>query len=151
MLGRLPDRAFLMPTQEFIIDFDDRAVKAKFIARIGSATGKHRITVAPYKPKRSLRANAYWWAAVVPAFQNFMFRKGQWFEPEEIHEFFLQKFASRPVVDPITGEVLSIIGARSSKMNTDEFCEFVNKAKDWMLDRFGVFVPEPEIYHAEKK
>lgn len=135
-----------MPATERIIDFDDRATKVQFLSRAGGLTGRIRVTMERHKPKRSLRANARYWAAVVPAFQSYMRSHGQYFEPEEIHEFFLQKFASRNVIDPRTGEVLAVIGRRSSKMDAGQFAAWVHDVEGWMLDRHGVVVPDPEMF-----
>jgi hypothetical protein len=129
---------------ERIIDFDDRAEKVRHVSKVGALSGKWRVSYRPYKPTRSLKANAFWWAAVIPAFQQFMRQHGQYFEPEEVHEFFLAKFASRNVIDPKTGEVLSVVGKRSSKMDTTQFSEFVNTCIEWMEERFGIVVSQPD-------
>lgn len=136
--------------QEKIVDFDDRAEKARVLGRMGALRGKWRLMAAPYRPRRSLKANAFWWGCVLPAFQEFMRSHGQFFEAEEIHEFFLQKFAARSVIDPNTGEVLSMIGRRSSKMDTAEFSAFVNNAIGWMHDRYQIVVPEPDVMCARE-
>jgi hypothetical protein len=130
--------------QGTLIDFADREQKLKVLSKLGALSGRYLLSVRPYKPKRSLRANAYYHAAVVPAFREFMREHGQFFEPEECHEFFLQKFSSKNVIDPETGEVLAVIGRRSSKMDSGQFSEFVNTVIGWLQDRCGVIVPEPE-------
>ncbi len=139
-----------MAERELIIDWDDRQQKAKWLTSFGVLSGKWRFTMRPYKPRRSLRANSYYWACIIPSFVKFMQSHGQFFEPEEAHEFLLQKFASKNVVDPKTGEVLSVIGCRSSKMDGGQFAEYINNCKEWLLDRFGVIVPEPELFRKEE-
>jgi len=134
-----------MAKEELIIDMGNRDQKMKLLAKIGALSGPWRIDLRPYKPSRSLKANAYLWVAVYPAFRQFMESNGQFFEPEEIHEYFLQKFASKPVIDPVTGEVMSVIGKRSSQTDTSEFSEYVSQCKNWMIDKFGIVVAEPEL------
>jgi len=133
-----------MKPPETIIDLSDVSAKRSLLTKLGALSGRWCMTMRPYKPRRSLKANVYYHAAVIPTFKRFMQNHGQFFEAEEVHEFFLQKFASRNVVDPITGEVLSVLGRRSSKMDSTQFSEFVNACIDWMQDRFGIVVPEPE-------
>lgn len=130
--------------QETIIDLSDVRRKSTFLSKLGALTGLWRITIEPHRPRRTLNQNARYWAAVVPAFQTFMRENGQFFGPEEVHEFFLQKFASRNVVDPKTGEVMSVIGSRSSKMDVAQFSEYTDTVEAWMLDKFGVVVFDPE-------
>jgi hypothetical protein len=131
------------PTER-VIDFDDRAEKLRHVAKVGALSGKWRVSYRPYKPTRSLKANGYYWSAVVPAFQEFMRQHGQYFDEDEVHEFFLQRFSGRNVIDPKTGEVLSVIGTRSSKMDSSQFLDFVEDIRGWAMDRFGVYIPEPD-------
>ncbi len=135
--------------QSAVVDFSDRSAKIGLLARLGALTGSWRVEFKPHKPKRSLRANAYYWAAVVPTFQAFMRGHGQFFTDEEVHEFLLQTHSSRMVIDPTTGEALATIGQRSSKMDAAEFAAYVDRCIGWMVDRFDVVVPEPE--YAERR
>lgn len=134
-----------MARQRTVIDFSDATRRTKFLAYFSACRDVMEFEWGPYKPRRSLRANAFYWAAVVPAFQAFMRAHGQFFADEEVHEFLLGTIAGKPVVDPLTGEVLKVVGTRSSKMNTAQFAEYVNGCMGWMLDRWGVEVPPPEL------
>ena len=128
-----------------IIDFSDIHAKRTFMRAVGAMDGKWTMTAERWKPRRSLKANARYWAAIVPAFKEFMRSHGQHYSEEEIHEFFLQEIVGRPVVNPRTGEVMRTIGKRSSKMNTAEFAEYTNRIEEWMVDKFGIVVEEPEM------
>lgn len=134
-----------MNEHEQIIDLSNRDAKRQLMQAIGAKLGLWRLSMREHKPRRSLKSNAYYWSAVVPTFQAFMREHGQFFDKDQVHEFFLQTHAALNVVDPLTGEVLSVIGKRSSQMDQDEFSAFVNAAVGWMSDRFGIIVPEPEL------
>ena len=140
-----------MKNPEEIIDFSDRTQKLRFLSRIGTFAGKWRFSFRKYKPKRSLKANGFYWAAVVPAMQEFMREHGQIFDADQVHEFFLQTHSSVPVVDPFTGEVLKEIGQRSSEMDSGEFAEYVNDCIAWMYERFLITVPDPAEYYNTKQ
>lgn len=129
-----------MEDHERIFDMTDPIEKRKLLNRIGTMTGKWVVGAYPYKPRRSNRANAFYWAAIIPAFARFMHSHGTAFSKEEVHEFLLQQFANREVVNPISGEVIAKIGRRSSKMNTEQFSAYVNSCMEWMEEKFGIIL-----------
>jgi hypothetical protein len=141
--------------EEKLIDFDDREQKRNFLSKCGVITGKWWFSARPFKRQRSLKANARYWAGVVPAWQEFMRKNGQHFNKDEVHEFFLQMFAGREVADPKTGVVFTVIGRRSSKMDSAQFSKFTNDCEDWMLEKWNVTVPDIELYqpaaHSRKR
>jgi hypothetical protein len=137
-----------------IIDFADRNAKGEFLRalslKLGVLTGSWKyeeddrgnFSVRRWRPRRSNQANAYYWAAVVPAFQAFLRDQGQFFTKDEIHEFLKAKLLPpRELIDPKTGEVLGTLPARSSEMDSDAFARFVNDVIDWLASMFGIVVP----------
>lgn len=127
-----------------IIDLSDRIAKAKLQGVLAGLQGPHRISIEKHRPRRSLKANAFYHAAVIPALQSFMRGNGQYFDHDEIHEFLLARFAGKNVIDPNTGKVLAVVGTRSSKMDVEQFATFVDHCIGWMQDRLGIPIPEPE-------
>jgi hypothetical protein len=132
-------------TEPIVVNFSDADRKRDFMFRLAALRDRWKITLEKCGPRRSIKSNQRYWAAVIPTFQRFMQQHGQYFTKEEIHEFALQKFASRAVVNPLTGDVLSVIGQRSSKMNQERFIKFVEDFEGWMVDVFGLVVPEVEM------
>lgn len=139
-----------MAEERKLFNFANPGERSLLLQKIGSLTGQWWITVKRFSNRRSLKANAYYWVAVVPAFQRFMRTQGQYFSDEEIHEFFLQEFSGRPVVNPKTGEVMRIVGKRSSKMDKEQFAQYVNDCIGWMQDKFQIPVDDPDTFATQQ-
>jgi hypothetical protein len=134
-----------MEAQQAIIDLDDISAKQDFIARFMRLTGKWLVTMKPHRPKRSIQANKYLWVCY-EHFRQFLALHEQFHEKEEIHEFFLHKFAARNILDPLTGEIMGEVGARSSKMDSLVFSRYVDSIRHWCMERFELNIPSPEEY-----
>jgi len=150
VIGEETRRLNMARGEPFIIDHDDALQRARFLSRAGNLRGKWVWTAKEYVPVRSLSANRFWWGVVIPAFQRYMRDHGQFFEKEEIHEFFLQKLAAKTLIDPVTGEVTTI-GRRSSKMDKIDFAQLSNDAIGWMHDRHGIDMPQQADFAPARK
>lgn len=92
------------------------------------------IVVKEIKKKRSNEQNAYYWAAIVPALQYGIREQwGEVLDSEEAHSFLKNEFLKREVIDKETGEV-KIIHKSTAKLTKDEFMQYINKCKDYLLN-----------------
>ena len=68
-----------------IFDLSDLTTKRKLMVQIGAMTGPHRVEIKKFRKTRSERANAWWWAAVIPAFQEYEREQGNERTPDQCH------------------------------------------------------------------
>lgn len=115
------------------------------------------LTVKEYRATRSVRQNNYYWGVVIPHMvAGFVAAGNVWLNPanrkhcEMIHEVLIERFLSN-------GEDLvmpdgSVRKSRSSttKANTKEFAEFIERVKAFAIDTMGITIPEAgEIFSDE--
>jgi hypothetical protein len=136
-------------TDREILNLSDRETKRKLLSRIGALSGAWQLELKQWRPRRSNRANSYYWAAVIPTFREFLREQGQFFTGEEIHDFLKAKLLPvREIHDPNTGEVIGAVPARSSGLASAACARFVDDAINWLGSTFGIVVPDPSLYRA---
>lgn len=92
------------------------------------------IEVRKRRSKRSLKANAFYWAAVLPPIKE---RLEGW-TLDEVHEAMKAKFLSKE--DLTLG--LTKIGS-SRKLNTEQFAEYLDSIILWAAEKLGVVIELP--------
>lgn len=134
---------------------DDVPTKRRFMQKVQTMTGLWEIQMKPRRFTRSLNQNAYYWAAVVTPFTEWL--RGEWgdsnVQVEQAHELLKTKvLGTRELVNKKTGEAIEI--TRSSKMlDTHEFGEFIDNAAAWLAEFTGIVVLSPDLFweQPEKK
>ncbi|HYG68163.1 MAG TPA: hypothetical protein VD838_10905 [Anaeromyxobacteraceae bacterium] len=105
------------------------------------AEGEVEVTIR--KPKRSGRANAYWWGAVLPAIQRGLAEAGQAVSCEALHVHFAEKYLP-PRIEEVFG-ITQVMRGRTSELDSTSFFDFVEAVRfDEEVLALGVEVPEPE-------
>lgn len=112
------------------------------------------MVISEYKPKRSNPQNAYWWAVIVPHFLEGLRDSGHtWLSPdckehlELVHDLICRKFL------PKEGTIVLKDGfeyeerGRTSKLNTQEMTELIDRVRHFTLEMFGIHIPLPEELH----
>ncbi len=128
-----------------IVNFDIDADKRKLWAAMKHLKGKQRVEICRYRPRRSDKANAYYWSCVMPAAaQGLTESQGETFDCETAHEFFKSLFLSRPVVNKATGELIANIVGSSAVLDTARFTEYVEQVRTWCAEYLGVLIPDPQ-------
>lgn len=128
-----------------IIDLDNTDNKRRLMLQIGTLRGVYEVDIQPRRLTRSLAQNRYWWAVVCQSFSDFL--KEQDYEAcslEMGHEILKAKFLMVPLVDPTTGEVIAHRVRSTTELTTAEFSEFMDNARAWLQDFFGIITPDPE-------
>lgn len=97
------------------------------------------VTVGDVPRPRSLKANRYWWAALMRALADYT---GD--TEENCHEWLVLQLAPMEIVDPITGEIKTV-RKRTSKMTSAEFAELCLKAQE-LCQSIGLQRISPEQY-----
>jgi hypothetical protein len=104
------------------------------------------VSVKPYKPKRSIRQNNWYYGVAIPMIQAFILEtQGEKYSKEEINQYHLNT-----VVKPVI-EVKAILQTpctiykikRTSEMNTVEFMEFKEKIQMYWA-KMDLIIPDPD-------
>lgn len=138
-----------MSEEKLILNFDDIAVKRKFMSRAGALRGIWEVSMKPKRPTRSLDQNAYWWSAVVTPFCEWLNDEwGERVELEQAHEMLKQKILGTKTIE-MDGQMITI-PATSRKLNTAEFAEMIEKASNWLAEFTGIIVVSSDLYYETK-
>lgn len=85
------------------------------------------------RPRRSTKANRYYWGAVLPAIQTAYYDSGVDVETEGLHEIYKRNFLpnqSRTVRHPDTGEELEIVDPpTTTTLDQTQFSEYLEKIR----------------------
>ena len=84
------------------------------------------VEVKPYKSKRSIEANKFYWACVNHISKEARFENGRRFSPETLHEFFKREFIG--CIDLPNG---GVIGMSSTNLNETEFAIYTTRVQAW--------------------
>lgn len=139
-------------TLKQVLNFDNLGTKRNFMQKVQTMSGLWEISMKPRRFTRSLSQNAYYWAAVVTPFTEWL--RAEWgdnsIQVEQAHELLKTKIlGTKELVNKQTGEEIQI--TRSSKMlDTHEFGEFIEQAAAWLAEFTGIVVLPSEMYFEEK-
>lgn len=94
------------------------------------------IYVSDTRKARSTSQNRYYWAVVIKELSDL------WgFDKEDVHEILKVKFLKRTTYD-LGGEIIE--AALSSRvLNTVEFTKYLDSIRQWALEKFGLYIPQP--------
>ena len=114
-----------------------------FIAELDAGKG-WTVTVEERKPLRSHQQNRYLWAIY-----DYILKVGgevmAGWDKEDLHTFFLGEHNGWEVRE-LFGRKRNVPVKRSSKMNKQEFTDYVAFIQRYMAER-GVVIPDPEVAH----
>lgn len=136
-----------------VLDLSDVATKRKLMSKISVLTGLWEVSIKPRKITRTLNQNAYYFAAVVAPFTDWL--KEQYGDPqitsEQAHEMLKVKILGldEKLIDG-TGEVLKLI-PRSKTLDTFEFGQYIDKCAEWLATFCGIVVLDSELFYESKE
>ncbi len=100
----------------------------------------------PYKPNRSNQQNKYLWGVVYKSILDHFVLTGNYgYTSEDMHDFLKGRYLAHKgkVIDD--GESVMVVGVKTSRLNKEEFSEYVNNIKAWALDKLGIEIPESDV------
>ena len=90
------------------------------------------VCIKKWRDKRSNQQNKYYWGAIIPLLaENFGY------ENEEMHEALKFKFLSK-------GHTTLPTVISTTKLDTQDFFEYIEKIKRWATIEYQIVLPEPE-------
>jgi hypothetical protein len=127
-------------TDAGLIEIDAEAVRS---VRQYYADAKLLITVKKFSGKRSIQQNRWYRGCVLPALKEALTKLwGEEPTNEEVHELLRQKFLSKEVSDPETGQVM-LIPKSTASLTKEEFFVFVEKVRKWASEFLYINIPDP--------
>lgn len=124
-------------TPKFFGEVDDKGKleifeKDKFEMFIASLTGKVEIVVKKFKKNRSVPQNSYLWGVVYKLISD---HTG--YESADLHNHFKAHFLKKKV-----GGLTTFYS--TTKLDTLQFGEYIEKIKDFAAKRLDVHIPDPD-------
>ena len=104
--------------------------------------GPATLTIEREQATRSAQANAYYWAVVVKAIAD---HTG--YTADEVHEILKLKFLPKDVALACgNGEVVAefVIGGSTTKLTVGEFCDYIERIRQWAFEALDVAIPPPD-------
>ncbi|MDX1545606.1 MAG: hypothetical protein R3247_01380 [Rhodothermales bacterium] len=112
------------------------------------AGGEVRIRLS--RPKRTTKANAYYWAAVIQPIRAALLEAGQVASAEDVHELFKARYLA-PRVAEVFGEA-HVLSGSTAELDQTAFFEYVEAIRtDEDVLALGVFVEDaPESLRSHR-
>ena len=107
---------------------------------------KLEITMKVFRYLRSVSQNNYYWGVVIPTIRAWHKEQtGDKLSPEQVHAFnLIHIMGDEPKIQEVKGrQVVTLSIKSSSKMNTKEFSDFVEKIQAF-YDEKGCYIPNPK-------
>lgn len=120
---------------------DDPAGYARALSRKDGT--RMSMTVKRFVPKRSNDINAYWWACVIPLFQEEMGIDDKY----RVHEIILMQLGHCEIKEVFGRQAR--VAKPTKDMPADEFRDLIKKAERLFGDYFGGRFPPQESSHAQ--
>lgn len=107
---------------------------------------KLELSLKVFRYLRSLGQNNYYWGVVIPTIRAWNKETtGESISPEQVHAFnLIHIMGDEPKIEEVMGrQVVTLSIKSSSKMNTKEFSEFIEKIQAH-YDEKGCYIPNPK-------
>ena len=111
----------------------------KYVASLPVSEKPLEVKIKPFKRKRRVEANAYYWLLLTHIAQEMYRMKltDQYYTPEMLHEYYKRKFLGKRVV--INGDVL-LLPESSADKSVLEFLDYVTQVEA-DASEMGIIVP----------
>lgn len=135
---------------ERVVNFDDAADRRRCLDGFARLRGQWRITAVRFRPRRSDRANAWYWPCIVGDFHAWLKEQGWDVSKDQAHEMLKHRFLRREAIDPATGEVVGEYTESTTRLDSAQFSEYCEQCRAWLAEFCGIHVPDPDPDHASK-
>lgn len=135
-----------------VLNFDSVETKRRFMQKVQKLRGLHEVSIQPRKKTRSLNANAYYWAAYVAPFTEWL--QDEWGDPtittEQAHTVLKKHVLGVKERVLSTGEPIELIPT-THDMDKDDFAIYLDKAKEWLREFAGILVLDSDLFWESKE
>lgn len=144
-------------TFDAYVCFENLAQKRQLWEYLKSLNGTNRVRItSARKGKRSGQQNRYYWGVIIKAFADYLYEDGtadSKLEAAEIaHEYLKRRFNSMAVsmINKETGEEkIERLVKSTTKLSTKEFCDYVDRCRNWLKETLGITTMDPGQYVPE--
>jgi hypothetical protein len=128
-----------------IIDFDSRTLRQQVMSIVGRLSGLYEVKLKPRRATRTTRANAYYWAAIVTPFYEFLREQDPFItDKQQAHvEIKRQVLGTREVR---AGGFVYRIVPTTHDMDGPTFWDFVERAAFFISDKVKIDPLNPREY-----
>lgn len=136
-----------MGKDTLLINMSDAAAKRQLMTEIGRLSGLYEFYLKPRKRTRSLDQNAYYWAAVVQPFTEWLREAygDTQIDKEQAHEMLKVKVLGL-TEKQVGDEVLRLV-PRSKTLTVEQFGEYIEKCAAWLAEFCEIIVVPSEMFH----
>lgn len=138
-----------MSKDTILINMSDAAAKRQLMIEIGRLSGLYEFYLKPRKRTRSLDQNAYYFAAVVTPFRDWLRENygDSQISTDEAHEMLKVKILGLTEKQiPGSDETFTVI-PRSKTLTVEEFSEYIEKASSWLAEFCSIVVLPSEMFY----
>lgn len=135
-----------------VLNLDDLEAKRKLMSHIGTLRGLYEVSLKPRKRTRSLDQNAYYFAAVVSPWRDWLCEaEGDPAITTEQAHIALKSavLGTKTVTNKATGDCIEI-PPPSRNMKTDEFLIYIEAASKWLAEFCGIVVLPADLFFESK-
>ena len=127
--------------------------KQRLMAWIPPLKGDYRVYIEPARGTRSQRANRYYFSCVVTPFARYLSdEEVQIVSVDAAHEILKREILGPVIVrDPRTRQVLSELTPSTHDMDPEQFMDFVERAREWLVMFHELRTPDPDPEYAAKR
>jgi hypothetical protein len=121
---------------KLIIDYNNTIKQEKWVRTL---EGKRvEVIIKAERHSRSIPQNSYYWGVVL-----LLISKETGYTPEELHEFFKRIYLKKEII--IGGQVYEV-SISTKKLNTEQFMDYIEKIKGFVLAKLNLAIPNPDEY-----
>lgn len=136
-----------------VVNFDSVETKRRFMQKIQKLRGLYEISLAPRKKTRSLNANAYYWAAYIQPFTEWL--RDEWGDrsitTEQAHALLkTQVLGTKEKMIESTGETIELIPT-THDMDKYEFADYLDSAAKWLAEFCGIVVLSSDLFFESRE
>jgi hypothetical protein len=136
-------------TKERIINFSVMAEKVAHIDLIKRLSGRIRVALTRYSPRRSDRQLAYYWpCVVVPLAEWQRDENGEKYDEQAAHELLKHEFLLEQRVNKETGERLGARVRSTRELTVAEFFQYVEDCRNHIAKYCGILTDDADPNHA---
>ena len=118
------------------LDYNDALKQVKLLQ---SLEGKRvEVIIRAERHKRTIPQNSYYWGVVL-----LLISKETGYTSEELHEFFKRIYLKKEII--IGGQVYEV-SISTKKLNTEQFMDYIEKIKGFVLAKLNLVIPNPDEY-----
>ena len=132
----IPKIKGIVTNGKLIIDYNNTIKQEKWVRTL---EGKRvDVIIKAERHSRSIPQNSYYWGVVL-----LLISKETGYTSEELHEFFKRIYLKKEII--IGGRVYEV-SISTKKLNTEQFMDYIEKIKGFVLAKLNLVIPNPEEY-----